>query len=410
MRKRSKKIFTSGYFSMKGVLDILTKMGHKVYVTYPEEMSGIEDTEFVLFAKEIDVKGERSQEYLDMAMRCLNNLTVGGHTFEHHEYARNYVANWFVKSFYQADHIIEEYRKLGKMDMVIVHNDHCPTYGGLAGAARQDGVPVFCLYNGFSSFLHPIVGGMDDYRFGNHYCLNGQFVVDYLKPRIKGDFKGKVTGCAVWDIYYQQEADREPNTFLYNPTVNFEETSFAGMTFAVPTGVHPWTYMLRPPYTDEVFYRGFAKFQKEVNPDAKLWITMRPFHMAANAHHVIAEHQGVKNVTPFLFTDRPFRQLIQNCEYFVGGISSTIQEAIITRTPTVFLCGTEPAEDFFQSREAYVETIIDEDSIVEALTLAMQEKSNLIEACDDRAEYYNYGDDGLASERSVEYILEVLGE
>jgi hypothetical protein len=395
---------------MKGVLEILVKMGYKVYVTYPESHSGIEGVEYVHFNKMIDVKTERSQEYLDMALVCLQNLSVGGAELGYHEYTRNMVANWFVKAMYQADYIIEEYRKLGEMDMVIVHNDHCSTYGGLAGAARQDGVPVFCLYNGFSSFLHPVVSGMEDYRFHNHYCINGQFVVDYLKPRVGPDFTGKVTGCAVWDIYYQQETDRTPNTFLYNPTINFDETSFEGATFAIPTALHPWTYMLRPPQTDEIFYRAFARYQKEVNPDAKLWITMRPFHMVSSAHNVIAKHHGCQNITPFVFTERPFRHLIQNCDYFISGISSTIQESIITRTPTMFMCGKEPAEDFFKSREAYIETIIDEDAIFEALILMTQEKENLVEACNDRAEYYNYGDDGHASERSVEYILEVLGE
>ncbi|NIW52600.1 MAG: hypothetical protein GWN17_10345, partial [Candidatus Korarchaeota archaeon] len=131
-----------------------------------------------------------------------------------------------------------------------------------------------------------------------------------------------------------------------------------GGNFLVPTGVHPWTYMLRPPQTDHLFYEAFVEYQKKVNPDAKLWITMRPFHLAGNSHADLARKYGIKNVTGFLHRDRPFRDLLLECDYYVSGISTTIQEAIITRTPTVLLCGKEPAEDFFMQRDCYVETII----------------------------------------------------
>jgi len=74
----------------------------------------------------------------------------------------------------------------------------------------------------------------------------------------------------------------------------------------------------------------------------------------------------------------------------------------------VFLCGKEPAPDFFRSRDCYVETILTEEAIVEALHYATLNKQELTEACKDRAEYYNYGNDGKASERTVMYMYDVM--
>jgi hypothetical protein len=55
-----------------------------------------------------------------------------------------------------------------------------------------------------------------------------------------------------------------------------------------------------------------------------------------------------------------------------------------------------------------VESVIKVDAITEALHYVTSVKSELIEACDSRASYYNYGDDGKASERAFLHIREAI--
>lgn len=401
-----KRIYTSGYFSLKGVNDILhNDEGFTLCTTYDTDY---ENQETVRFDRQIDLESEDSLKREKFMHTVAGNLTVGGATLSNHDYTSNFIANWLMHAFFKGKFICEEFDKCLPVDAVVVHNDHDPQYGALAAYARNKGIPTFCLYNGFSSCLTPIVNGMNDYRFGHHYCLNGEMVVEYVQKRVSRNFKGVLTGCAAWDHYYRREATREPNTYLYNPTTNYDITRYKNVEMAVATALHPWTYMLRPVGCDYVFYDAFAKFQK-ANPEAKLIITTRPYSFAGSAQAFMAEQSGVKDPVLYTSDERPFRELIQECEFFISGISSTIQEAIITRTPTLFLCGREiGTDDFFKGRDCYIEATMHEESVVQGLEIITNNKADLIEACNEKAYYYNFMDDGKASERSVGYILQTI--
>jgi hypothetical protein len=239
--------------------------------------------------------------------------------------------------------------------------------------------------------------------------MNGEYDLEYVTTRKIEPIEGVLTGCTSWDDYYTVDKKREPNTFLYNVTTNYDEIETNDNNIYIhPTALHPWTFYYRPTTIDAIFFEAFAKYQKDVNPEAKLFITIRPYNILAHSFENLFQTYGIKNVTVYTSNDKPFRELIQECEYFISGISTTVQEAIITRTPTVFLCGTEPVDDFFKGRDCYVESIIKADAITEALHYVTSVKSELVEACNSRASYYNYGDDGKASERAFLHIREVI--
>jgi hypothetical protein len=401
-----KRIYTSGYFSLKGVNDIFhNDEGFTLCTTYD---TNYENQEKVMFNEVIDLESEESKIREEFTYCLLNNIQVGCRILAGHNYTSNFMMNWIMQSFFKGKLICEAFDKCLPVDAVVVHNDHDPLYGALASYAMSKGIPAFCLYNGFSSCLTPMVNGMHDYRFGNYYCVNGEMVLDYIQKRVAGNFKGVLTGCASWDHYYKKEANREPNTYLYNPTTNYDIITLNEVQYAVATALHPWTWMLRPVGCDDMFYRAFARFQK-TNPDAKLIISARPYSFSGSAQGHLAEIAGVENPVIYTNEEKPFRDLVQECEFFISGISSTIQEAIITRTPTLFLCGKELGDDnFFKGRDCYIESIIHELAIQRGLETLTEKKAELIEACDAKAYYYNYMDDGKASERSVGYILTVI--
>jgi hypothetical protein len=400
------KIFASGWFSMDGVVQQLVDDGHKVYTAYDSDVKGVEVIDYKIAP--LGASDKAFQPYLAFAETLVNFLSVGGRPIAVNEHTYPSVVGWSVAASWRRKFIIKAMDKLPKLDAVIVHNDYDPTYGVITLWAQRQGIPVFCAYNGFSSYLHPKITGMLDYKMEAYYCLHGQFVLDYLSVREPRMAEAVITGSPTFDVYYGKDVEVRPNTFLYNITTNYQEAEDNVHFFAHPTAIHPWTYHFRPAQIDRWFFEAWAKYTNTINPDATLLVTLRPYHLLGYDPEYIKKSYGIKNVEVYPSDVKPFRELILEAEYFVGGISSTIMEGVITRTPTVFLCGTEPREDFFQSRNCYVETVMQQKSIVSALDYVTKVKDDLIEACNERAEFYNYKDDGKASKRMVAYIYDVL--
>lgn len=400
------KIFASGWFSMDGILQNLVNDGHEVWTSYE---CNVEGTNYLSFNIEaLNAGNDEFEHQVELARFLMQAISVGGRPVATSVHAFPTLAGWGIAAAWRRRFILATMEKLGHVDAVILHNDYDPTYGVITLWAQKRGIPVFCAYNGFSSYLHPRITGMLDYKMGAYYCLHGQYVLDYLNVREPVMAEAVLTGSPAFDEFYTNPVDREPNTFLYNITTNYQESEDDDHFFAHPTAIHPWTFLFRPATIDRVFLEAFALYQKTVNPDAKLLLTLRPFHLLGYNPEYIMDSYGMKNVEVYSSQETPFRKLIQKCEYFISGISTTIQEAVVTRTPTIFLCGTEPMEDFFKSRDCYVETVIKPSSIVEALTYITTVKDELTKACDDRAEFYNYKDDGKASDRVTNYIYDVL--
>lgn len=403
----SKKIFASGYFSMDKVIQQLVDDGHEVHTSYESNVAG---THFFDFKFEtLTTELSDYDYYLKLANFVVQNITIGGREIVFADYTTHSAATWVLSGAWRRKYVLESLESHEDFDAVIVHNDYDPLYGAIVRWAQKRDIPVFCLYNGFSSNLHPHQTAMRDFRMGCYYCLNGQLVLDYVNDREMHMAEAVLTGCTAFDCLYDDDVEVLPNTFLYNIATNYQEAEDETSLYAHPVAIHPWTFSYRPSKTDTTFFMGFAKYQKEVNPDAKLIITLRPYHLMSYGTEYMEKEYGLKNVEVYDSLDRPFRELIQECEYFISGISTTIQEAIVTRTPTVFLCGTEPAQDFFRGRDiCYIESLIKPDSIAEALDVMVQSKETLIAGCNERADFYNYKDDGKASERAVAYIYDVL--
>jgi hypothetical protein len=403
----SKKIFASGYFSMDKVVQQLVDDGHEVHTSYESSVKG---THFFDFGFDTLAEGtDEYNSYVKLADFIIKNMTVGGREIVFTDYAVHSAATWILSGAWRRLYVLEALKEHEDFDAVIVHNDYDPLYGTVVRWAQKRGIPAFCLYNGFSSNLHPAQTGMRDFRMGSYYCINGQLVSDYISEREAVMAEGVLTGCTAFDCLYGNDIEILPNTFLYNIATNYQEAEDAKAMYAHPVAIHPWTFSYRPAKTDDIFFRGFAKYKKEVNPDAKLVITLRPYHLMNYGKEFMKSEYGLEDVEVYTSHDRPFRTLIQECEYFISGISTTIQEAIVTRTPTVFLCGTEPAQDFFRGRGiCYIESLIKPDTIAEALDVMVENKEMLIAGCNERADFYNYKDDGRASERTVAYIYDVM--
>lgn len=399
-------IFASGWFSMDGVIQQLVDDGHTVYTAYDSDVEGTKLIDFKI--ESLHHEDDAFQQYLKFAESLVNFLSVGGRPIAVNEHTYPAVVGWAIAASWRRKYIIKAMDRLPKLDAVIVHNDYDPTYGVITLWAQKQGIPVFCAYNGFSSYLHPKITGMLDYKMGAYYCLHGQFVLDYLNVREPRMAEAVITGSPTFDVYYGKDVEVRPNTFLYNITTNYHESEDKDHRFAFPTAIHPWTYHFRPAQIDRLFFEAWAEYANKVNPDATLLVTLRPYHLLGYDVEYMRQSYGIENVEVYESNEKPFRDLILEAEYFIGGISSTIMEGVITRTPTVFLSGTEPREDFFQSRDCYIETVIQQKAIVKALTHITKVKDELIEACDSRADFYNYKDDGKASNRMVAYIYDVI--
>lgn len=403
----SKKILTSGWFSLDAIVQRLVDDGYDVYTFYDSVVEGT--TLIEVEGEGLSTGDKEFEHYMRLANFMVENISVGGRPIGSNEHSYPALANWGIGASWRRNHILETLKDFEDIEALIVHNDHDPMYGVMTLWARRLGIPVFCIYNGFSSNLHPRITGFLDYRMGAHYCIHGQYVLDYLNKREPVSDGIVVTGSPTFDRYYGQDVEVRPNTFLYNISTNYETAEDNDHYFAFPTAVHPWTFHFRPPQIDRWFLEAFSEYKHTINPEAKLMITLRPYHLLGYDVDYIKRVYDIDDVEVWTNDVKPFKELILEAEFFIGGISTTIQEAIITRTPAVFLCGTEPREDFFRGRHCYVESIMTKDSMVKALDLMVTNKEELKENCDKHAEFYNYKDDGKASDRVLAYIYDVIG-
>lgn len=412
-----KNIYVSGYFSLWSLIKKLYEAGYNCCTSYsvPESVAPVltinADTyaglEHELREKAVALGGNRL--VLDMAA----NITFGGRPLGYSQGTFDYIASSFVNSYVtigvERQYINDIFDK--GCDAVVVHNDTDERYGTVVLEARNRGIPSFCIYNGFSAFGTPRISGVRAFMISDYNCYYGDYILEYLKDRERSPI-GKVTGNPGWDMYYNVEVEREPDVYLYASTLSFIHPSYVAEDFPpTPSTFHPWSYFLRPRYMDAVVMKAFAKFQ-ETNPNAKLVIALRPYSGLKDVYEMYLEKCGVTNFTVYNHEDRPFRKLVLETSYMLSGTSTTILEGIITRTPTIYLAGAKIITDFFRGRDCYVETEINTKAVLNALEKISDDdvREKLVGNCNARASYWNYGDDGNATERVMEYIMSVLKE
>ena len=96
----------------------------------------------------------------------------------------------------------------------------------------------------------------------------------------------------------------------------------------------------KPSNIDGLFFRAFGIYQKNVNPDAELVMSLRPyFSMSGQDYQKYISQFGVKNVKVFEHTTAPFRSLIKDIRYVVSGASTILTESLINRKPMLCLIG-----------------------------------------------------------------------
>jgi hypothetical protein len=164
-----------------------------------------------------------------------------------------------------------------------------------------------------------------------------------------------------------------------------------------------------PSHIDHCFFTAFSLFQKKF-PDVELWVTLRPYsgRIPSEVAKSTSEQFGIKSVKVFEHETTPYRDLIQQSSFFVGGISTTIIEAVLNRTPTIMMVGGDTCSNEFGGKDCFIKTSLEEKAIFDSLVSIMDkgEQERLIEECNDTASYYNYMDDGNAAKRVVSDLLE----
>ena len=168
--------------------------------------------------------------------------------------------------------------------------------------------------------------------------------------------------------------------------------------------------VVRDPKSVEVVATAFSRFQEDY-PNAKLVITLRPYFMfETSSYKRYIESFGVKNVEIYEHMNVPIRALFSHANYAISNVSTVLVECILNRIPTILLSGNPGLVDNFGKRECYIEIPTEVDDLVDALHSLKNKhtEDRLIATCDKEASYFNYNDDGKATDRIISHLREEL--
>lgn len=421
-----KTILFSGYFSTDYIVKNCVDLGHDCYTMHPLSGTIVEtgatslSEEYSRYtAKAIELMdSERSSDLKDFIYRLSQSVTIGGMQllslplFDLIAYRG--VSSFFVDVIAKFD-FFKEFIESRGCDAIVLHNTDLI----FSKLAEIFDVPLFCVNNGTVSNAHMTYNSKETYNTTSNFYLHGEYDVDWLRQRNKGeDINYVISGNPSFDGYYEAseyiKKDRFPNVFMYsmNNVLNTMTATTDDKDYEILYHMidFPMLRFCLPFSLDYLFINAFARFQKEV-PDAELWVTLRPYSSySSKALEEALPECGITNAKVFNHhTSTPFRELIQRCSCYIGGVSTTIIESVLTRTPTI-LIHSDLNENEFNLRalpEWCLKARINEDSIIEALKLIMEKgvRDFIIDGCDKVSSYYNYDDDGRASIRITEDII-----
>ncbi len=340
------------------------------------------------------------------------SFSVGGRGFLHNQLLVGLADHQLmtttskINAYYRF--VKESYKKY-KYKAALFHTDGGVWHAAII-ACRELGIPTFVCFNGSITECVPKFSNNKYYLNADVYYMHGQYAMDWVASRYESDSEKVLVGQPSFDGYYENEEETICNTFLYNSKTVFSRFGrrFAKTDCLIDRASSAFLSHKLSSIMDLEFLEAFAVYQKEVNPEARLVVSLRPYHTASNADYVNFVHGfGIKNCEVYTYPVRPFRELLPKMEYVVTGASTVAIESIINRKGVVLLPGDSIKYSPYKYTDEWAMNPVNmkPEAIVQGLIDVVGKKDELLEACDKHAPYYNFGDDGKASERLAEDLI-----
>jgi hypothetical protein len=432
-----KAILTCGYFSLNSVYKELHKRGYDIIKMRSMSNSQldkfcVDDSEKVqeclekesiryLYGGRDPNVGAYGVAMTNEEMQLVSFFGAGGLNFANNEILSQMLYSKFVGSIAHIngtyDYLVEANKRFN-IKAILLHTAEGASWGTMAWVAKELGIPTFCCYNG------TIVGYITEYTAHNffnvadHYYLHGQYDVDWLERRVNVHYDPStmpIVGQPSFDMYYtkggriKKPRKKTHNTFLYSSTIIYNTFELPTMGLYITFDLIDYAFYRDyiPSNIDGLFIRAFGIYQRNVNPDAELIITLRPYYtISSSEYQKYVEDFGVKNVKVFNHTTKPFRSLVQDTRYVISGVSTVLVESLVNRKPMLCLTGDSDRVPFDYIREwATVSRTSNSDLIVEGLINMTKNEDELVHNCNKYVTHFNYDDDGKAGERLAEDLV-----
>ena len=428
-----KAILTCGYFSLNSANEELYKRGYDIIkmrtLANPQlDSFCIDDSKKVeecterermkyLYSSRGNIE-EDSVTLMKGEMQAISLLGAGGRCYVNDKILSYIIGTKFVSCMVNIngtyDYLVEAAKRYN-IKAILIHTAEGANWGALVWAAKGLGIPTFCCYNG------TIVKYITEYTAHNffnnadYYYLHGQYDVDWLESRVNSQYDPStmpIVGQPSFDIYYNKNGKikrsrkKSCNVFLYSSTTVFNTFDVPSMNLHITLDMIDCAFHRDyiPSELDTLFIRAFNIYQKKVNPNAELIITLRPYHNTTSELYLTdIVDLGIKNVKVFDHTTRPFRDLVKDVKYIVSGTSTILIESLLNRKAALCLTGNSDRVPFKFIRDwASIAKTQNVSDIVEGLINMTKNEEGLVHDCNKYAPYYNYGDDGKAGERLAE--------
>ena len=430
-----KAILTCGYYSLNSAYEVFRRMGFDIIKMrdMPNPMLDEFCIDDSLSVKEFLEK--ESYRYLDIdeSIDSLDNYErvlkpgenevlsffgAGGRHYSHNDMLYQILASRFFGSIMNTnahyDYVKEACRKYN-IKALLTHTSDGAAWGATTLTAKSLGIPTFCCYNGTIANYISDFAAQSFYDTSDYYYLHGEYDLDWFEGRRNTQYNSEtmpLVGQPSFDRYYNREDLEEPecNTFLYPIVIVHSAIPIPSRDLHVSIDLINYAFYRGyiPADLDALFFLAFSAYQKEVNPSAKLMVALRPyFTISAKVYSKYLEYLGISNFEVFNFSEKPYSDLLQKTKFVVGGASTTLIEACLNRKAILCLTGHSNKTPFRYVKDwAAVAKTASTSSIVDGLIEVTENEEQLIQGCNDYAEYFNYKDDGKAGERLAEDLVE----
>lgn len=315
------------------------------------------------------------------------------------------------------DSIVRLHKKY-KFKAFLLHTAEGPTYRAMVETARILGIPTFCCFNGTLSGTAPKFSAHMMYDSADVYYLHGEYDTNYIERR-KLEVDSVMVGQPSFDPYYKRgkipEHDFEPNTFMFSSTV------VCGVYYLPVLDVEATINMVDfglfrkvlPVNSDGMFLEGFALYQREHNPTAKLVVSLRPYYnMTAQDYGSYLTHFGIENFQVFEHEDKPGREIFKQTEYCISSESTMLIEGLLNNKPSLYLTGSDGGIGYMfdGTKEWTIPVATDNlEAISGGLVELTEKKEELREAMRRWAGVFNYKHDGRAGKRLAKDLDRRIG-
>ena len=421
-------IFTSGYFNLNKAFGLLAELDYNVVTVYDPKMldesvnsscTSEYDGWELAFREELKKEGFSKSgqnivrdEITSASEHILPLFSFGGRGFANDKYFSSILDHAFLTSISKSNAVyrfIKESNEKYKYKAALLHAD-VGVWNSVIVACKELGIPTFACFNGAITDCITTHSAVKYYLNTDVYYMHGQYSIDWVEERYASDKELVVVGQPSFDAYYPINTEVVPNTFLYNSKTVFsrygsvleevdcllDRTNSAFLSHKLSSTM------------DKEFLQAFAAYQEKINPEAKLIVSLRPYHTASNVDYMnYVSGFGIKDFQVYNYSNTPLKKLLPTVEYVVTGASTVAVESIINRKGIVFLPGSSSNYPPYKHMDEWAVCAKDMsiESIVESLDRVVYLKDGLIEACDKYASYYNYMDDGKASDRLVKDLV-----